>query len=93
MTPILDYVYGREVTTDTGVVSNVSIEKTRQKYEVIAVGKGKYEFGTFIEPSVKPGDIVFIQKHASEGDAPPDMLDRGYALFQASRIMAIEEKK
>lgn len=92
MQPILDYVYGREVEKDTGVVSGSELSDTKQYYEVMAVGKGRYEFGTFIEPQVSVGDIVVIQKHAAEGDTPPDILNRGYALFQASRIMAVEEK-
>lgn len=92
MKPILDYVYGQEVIEETGVVSGSNITDTRQKYKVITVGPGKYEFGIFIKPKIVPGMIVIIQKHSAEGDTPADMLDKGYALFQASRIMATEDQ-
>jgi len=92
MKPILDYVYGQEIVEETGVVSGANITDTRQKYKVLAVGPGKYEFGQFIKPQIVIGMIVIIQKHSAEGDTPPDMLDRGYALFQASRIMATEDQ-
>lgn len=89
---ILDYVYGKEIEIDTGVVSAGAVADTRQYYEVLRVGPGKYEFGQFITPSVSVGDRVVVQKHAAEGDTPPDMLAKGYALFMASRIMAITEE-
>jgi len=92
MQPVLDYVYGKEVVTETGVVSNAQASDTKQKYQVISVGAGHHEYGIFIEPPVRVGDIVVIQKHAAEGDTPPDMLARGYALFRASRVMAIEKE-
>jgi co-chaperonin GroES (HSP10) len=92
MRPILDYVYGKEIITETGVVSEANITDTRQKYEVIAVGPGRYEYGVFIKPQIVPGNIVIVQKHSVEGDTPSDMLNRGYGLFMASRIMAVEEK-
>ena len=92
MQPILDYIYGKEIETDTGVVSTGSMEQTKQKYEVVAVGPGRYEVGVFVKPSVKVGDIVIIQKHSAEGDTPADMLNKGYALFMASRVMAIDNE-
>ena len=91
MRPILDYIYAKEVKTDTGVVATGQQTDTKQKYEVLAVGPGRYEYGNLIEPSVKVGDVVIIQKHAAEGDTPPDMLLKGYALFMASRVMAITD--
>lgn len=93
MKPIYDYVYAKEIVTDTGVVSTMSATDTKQKYEIIAVGPGRHEYGVLVKPTVKPGDIVIIQKHAAEGDTPSDMLARGYALFMASRVMAVEDKQ
>ena len=93
MNPILDYVYGKEVAVDTGVVSQDVATDTKQYYEVIEVGPGRYEFGKLIEPSVRAGETVIIQKHAAEGDTPTDMLNSGYALFMASRIMAIKGER
>lgn len=94
MEPVLDYIYAQEIEKDTGVFSTEETVKTRQTYKVLAVGPGRHEYGTLVKPSVKVGDIVIIQKHAAEGDTPPDMLVKGYALFMASRVMAIvkEEK-
>lgn len=89
MLPVLDYIYAKEVAEDTGVVSNVDISDAKQKYEVIAVGPGRYEYGVLVKPTVKPGDIVYIQKHG-EQDTPADLTNKGYALFMASRVMAIE---
>ena len=92
MRPILDYIYAKEVKTDTGVVATGQQTDTKQKYEVLAVGPGRTDNnGNLIEPSVKVGDTVIIQKHAAEGDTPPDMLLKGYALFMASRVMAVTD--
>jgi len=93
MEPILDYVYGKEIPIDSGVVSQNETSDTRQYYEVISVGPGRYEHGKLIRPSVREGDTVIIQKHAAEGDTPPDMLNRGYALFMASRCMAVRGER
>lgn len=87
--PVLDYIYGKEVIANTGVVTTSEISDTRQTYEVIAVGPGRYDNGVLIKQSCKVGDKVIIQKHAAEGDTPTKMLGNGYALFQGSRVMAV----
>lgn len=88
--PYLDYVLGKEIKTDNGIVSSSDIEDTIQKYEVLAIGNGRYELGEFIVPEVKPGDIVFVQKH-SEADTPKELKEQGLALFMNSRIIAVEK--
>ncbi|MFW5807566.1 MAG: co-chaperone GroES, partial [Spirochaetota bacterium] len=35
-----------------------------QQGKVVAVGKGKYENGTLVEPEVKVGDVVLYGKYA-----------------------------
>lgn len=90
--PILDYCYGKKVERDTGVVTGSDIRDTHQLYEIMAVGEGVYEFGLFIKPSVKVGDIVYTQEHA-EADTPKELEQKDYALFRASRVMAIVEHK
>lgn len=89
MHPILDYIYGEEVKEDSGVVTTTEISDTKQTYKVLAIGPGRYENGTFIEPSVKVGDVVLIQKHSAEGDSPHKMLSGGHAMFMASRVMGV----
>lgn len=93
MQPILDYVYAKVIDVDTGVVSQTDTTDTKQYYEVISVGPGRHEFGKLISPSVREGDKVIVQKHAAEGDTPPDLLNKGYALFMASRVMAIQGER
>lgn len=90
--PVLDYCYGKKVERDTGVVTGSDIRDTHQLFEILAVGDGCYENGVFIAPSVKAGDIVYIQKHAAEGDTPKELEQKDYALFKASRVMAVIEK-
>lgn len=91
--PILDYCYGKKVERDTGAVTGSDIRDTHQLFEILAVGPGAYESGVLVEPSVKPGDIVYIQKHAAEGDTPKELEQKDYALFKANRVMAIVEHK
>lgn len=88
--PLFDYCLGEEIKKDSAVVTTRETSDTRQFFKILAVGPGRYEFGTFIKPDVKPGDEVVIMKQAAEGDTPPEMLSSGYALFQSSRVMAKE---
>lgn len=103
--PGLGYVYGKEVIIETGVVSTTEISDTKQRYKVVAIGGFTPEVLKVISdltindasevykkeyPGFKVGDVVIIQKHAAEGDSPPEMLSSGYALFLVSRVMAIE---
>lgn len=88
--PLLDYCLARKIEKDSGVVTGADIRDTHQLFEIIAVGEGTYEYGQFVAPVVKPGDKVWIQKHAAEGDTPADLELQGLALFKASRVMAKE---
>jgi co-chaperonin GroES (HSP10) len=87
--PQYDYILGEEIVQDTGVVTTTDIEETKQYYKVIAVGPGRFIDGVLSVPTVEPGDFVIIQKHAAEGDTPPDLLSQGKALFMATRVMAV----
>lgn len=91
--PVLDYVHGRVIDSSSAIFVPTGTADTVQRFEVLAVGPGKYEFGTFIEPPVKVGDKVIIQKQAAEGDTPADLYNKGEALFMASRIMAVIKDK
>lgn len=90
--PVLDYCLARKIEHDTGVVTGAERADTHQYFEILAVGEGRYEYGVLIKPTVKPGDIVWVMKHAAEGDTPPEMYNKGLALFMASRVMAVETK-
>lgn len=86
--PQLDYLLCEEIKPETGVVTTSDIADHWQKYKVLAAGKGRYDHGVFIEVSVKPGDIIYVQKH-SEADSPPELVQRGQALIMASRVMDV----
>lgn len=88
------YVLGKEIVMDSGVVSERAIADTKQYYAVLAIGEGEYNYqhNVYLEPQVKVGDIVIIMKQAAEGDTPPDLYARGYALFPLSRIMAVSQE-
>lgn len=91
--PAFDWVYAREIIVDTGVVTSTDVTKTRQYYEVVAVGPGVFDVsGEFIKVPAKPGDKVLIEAHAAEGNTPSKMLAEGYALFKGSRIIAVVEE-
>ena len=92
MRPYQSYILGKEIKKQSAVVTTTSVEETMQKYEVLEVGPGAYTSdGFFVEPSVKKGDVVYIQKHA-EADTPEELKEKGHALFLDSRIMAVEGK-
>lgn len=92
ITPVGQYIYGEEVKTDTGVVTTSELADTKQRFKVLAIGKGWYEHNNFVVSEARVGDIVIIQKHAAEGDTPPHLLNDGFALFLASRVMAVERE-
>lgn len=89
--PKFDYVLGKEIMRDTGVVSMAGVSDTKQYYEVVAVGEGRVIDGELVPTTTQVGEIVIIQKQAAEGDTPKALYDSGYALFMESRIMAVEE--
>jgi co-chaperonin GroES (HSP10) len=91
--PIYDYCLGKKIEEDTGVVIGSDIRDTHQYFEIIAIGDGRYDNdGIIIPMPVAVGDKVLVQKHAAEGDTPPELYSKGLALFMASRIMAKEGK-
>jgi co-chaperonin GroES (HSP10) len=85
--PAYDYLLCEKISQDTGVITEVDIEETHQKYKVLEVGPGKYEFGVYITPEFVAGDVIFVQKHA-DADNPKALADRDLALIMASRVMA-----
>lgn len=88
VTPILDYCLARKIERDSAATTAADMTETHQYFEIIKVGPGRMEYGVLVEPSVKEGDRVWVQKHAAEGDTPKELDDQGLALFMASRIMA-----
>lgn len=88
--PEYDYCLGRKIEKDTSAITGVDISDTHQKFEIISVGDGRLVDGVLHKPTVEAGDVVWIQKHAAEGDTPSELYDEGLALFQATRIMAKE---
>lgn len=90
ITPVLDWVIAEKISKDSAVVSEVDIERTHQKFVVLSVGPGVYEFGEFIKPSCKAGDTVIIEAHAAEGNTPPEMSINNLYVFKAARVIAVE---
>lgn len=87
--PKYDYCLGKKIVKDSGVVTGTDIRDTHQRYEILAVGPGRMEYGVFVTPTVEVGDIVLTQEHA-EADTPQELLDKDLALFMCSRVMAVE---
>jgi len=89
--PILDYCLAEKIEKDSGVVVGTDVSDTHQYFKILAVGEGRYDNdGILIPMPVEVGDIVWIQKHAAEGDTPKELESKGQALFMASRVMAKE---
>jgi co-chaperonin GroES (HSP10) len=91
MKPLYDWVLAKKIENESVVITGADIEDSPQKFEVLAVGPGKYESGKFAEvpPEIKPGAIVWLQKHAS-ADTPDELKAKGEYLFMASRIIGVE---
>jgi len=88
--PLLDYVLVEIIKADSGVVTSTDVASTEQYGKVIKVGKGAYEFGVFIEPTVKEGDLVYLEAYADGTNVPKVLRDKGYVLVKSNRIMAKE---
>ncbi len=87
--PTLDYILCEVIKEETGAVSSADVADHWQKYKVLAVGPGRYDNGIFIEPVVREGNVIYVQKH-SEADTPPELEKIGQALIMGSRVMAVE---
>lgn len=85
--PEYDYLLCKEVKDETGVITESNVADHWQRYQVLAVGKGRYADGSFIKPTVQANDIVYVQRH-SEADSPDDLKAKGLYLIQATRVMA-----
>lgn len=85
-----DWCLGEEIKPDSAVVTSADMEDHHQKYEILAIGPGRYDSGIFIEPPVKKGDIVIIMKHG-ESDTNQELKDKGQAVFMSSRIIGVEK--
>lgn len=53
-----------EEQEEGGIIIPDAVKEKSQEAEVLAVGPGRWEFGSFIETTVKPGDIVLFNKYA-----------------------------
>jgi co-chaperonin GroES (HSP10) len=91
--PSTHYLHCKELKKETGVVTESSISDHWQKYEVLNVAdpSGWWEGNLFVESKVKPGDVIYVQKHA-EADTPPELKEKGEALVLASRVMSVVEE-
>ena len=89
--PVHDYFLARKVKRETGVVTNTDIRDTHQQFEVLAVGEGRMVDGELVKVPAEVGDVVWVQKHAAEGDTPEPLEQQGLALIMGSRIMAKEK--
>lgn len=94
LVPVHNYLLVRRLEKETGVVSEVDVENTHQRYEILAVNPdwcGWYEYGVLHTADYRAGQIIFTQKHA-EADSPKELTQRGEALILASRVMAVEQQ-
>ena len=92
--PAYNYLLLKRLDKETGVVTEVDIENTHQRYQIIAINDdwcGWYENGVPITVNYQIGEVVYVQKHA-EADTPKELAQRGEALVLASRVMAVEGK-
>lgn len=89
--PAYNYCLAQKIEKDSATVTSTDIRDTHQYFEILAVGAGSYEYGVFIEPTAKVGDIVWIMEHG-DADTPKELSNKGLSLFQCTRIMATENK-
>lgn len=93
--PAYNYLLLKRLEKETATVSEVDIENTHQRYEVVGIHPylnqaGHYEYGVFVKSSYRVGQIVYVQKH-SDADSTKELINQGLALVMVSRVMAVEE--
>lgn len=78
-----------EKKTSSGISISNSDESEVKKAKVIAVGKGIYDYGVFIDMQVNCGDIIYYEEHtcAKLNDGEKD-----YILIKQQDILAYEER-
>jgi len=72
-----------EQTTESGLIlTQTSVDKSNRGM-VVAVGPGKYENGTWIEMTVKSGDVVMFEL------AQATNMESDYMVMRESNIIAV----
>lgn len=91
--PLHDYVLIKVTKQKSQVVSVGDVEDTEQFGEVLAVGAGVHYNGTFVQPSVKPGDKICFQKHKYNAETPQKLLDQDLAIIRDAHVIYVETEE
>ena len=75
----------KEETTASGIILTDSAQEKPQRGKVIAVGRGHYENGQFVEMEVKEGDIVIYGKYSG---SEVKIEESAYLIMKESEILA-----
>ena len=90
--PLFDRVLALPITqknvTNSGITLSYSDNDETKKAKVIAVGKGIYEDGVFVEMQLKPNDLIYYEDHLSTKIVYENTT---YVLIKQSDILAVEE--
>lgn len=76
-----------EEKTAGGIYVPDTAKKKSTEGEVIAVGRGKFVDGKFVEPEVKVGDIVIYSKY---GGTEVTIADVDYVILDEDSILAVK---
>lgn len=88
--PLHDYLLIEVLEEESSVVKTEDIRDTQQRGKVLEVGPGTHEYGAFITPGVKPGDIVFWEE-AADANTPASLQKKNQVLIKFARLIAREE--
>lgn len=76
-----------EEKTAGGIYVPDTAKKKSTEGEVVAVGRGKYQDGTLVEPEVKVGDTVIYSKY---GGTEVTISDVDYVILDEDSILAVK---
>lgn len=86
--PVYDWMYGK-IVKEVGIKTAASITDTFQRVEIISIGPDA-PVGKDKRPIFRPGDKVILLKYEGDNDTPEDLLEQGYSIFSAKKIIAKE---
>jgi len=72
-----------ENTTESGLILTQTAQDKSNRGMVVAVGPGKYEYGVWIEMTVKAGDTVMFEL------AQATNMESDYMVMRESNIIAV----
>ena len=90
--PLFDRVLALPIKTQKQTASGITLsendESEVKKAKVVAVGSGIYENGTYINMSIKVGDIIFYEEHTTAKLCDGSI---EYILIKQTDVLAYEE--